>query len=117
MKIGLPANSTDVNSPISDNFGRALYYMIYDVESEETRFEKNTAAMSQGGAGIKAAQLVVDSEAKIVITPQLGENAFNVLNSAKIEIYKSEKGSLMDNIRLYKDGQLQLLANIHKGRH
>ena len=117
MKIGLPANDTDIQSPISDNFGRSLYYLIYDVETEQAVFVENTAAMSQGGAGVKAAQIVVDNSVTKVITPQLGENAFHVLNSADIEIYKSEKGSLEDNIKLLKDGQLRLLSSIHRGHH
>ncbi|MDX9917389.1 MAG: NifB/NifX family molybdenum-iron cluster-binding protein [Gudongella sp.] len=117
MRIGLPANDTDLNSPISDNFGRSLYYLIYDDKTEQAEFKVNTAAMSQGGAGVKAAQIVVDSSVEKVITPQLGENAFNVLNSADIEIYKSESGTLMDNIKLLKDGQLRLLSSIHRGHH
>lgn len=117
MRIGIPANIEDVNSPVSDNFGRAAFYFIYDDKENRGEFIANTAAMSQGGAGIKAAQIIVDSGAGVVITPQMGENAAAVLKSAKMELYLSKEGSLMDNIKFLKDGQLVPLESIHQGYH
>ena len=117
MRIGIPAEVKDINGPVSNNFGRTQYYFIYDDSNENYEFISNDAANSQGGAGVKAAQLVVDSKAEIVITPQLGENAAAVLNAANIQIYKCEDGTLMENIKLLKDDRLTLLSSIHKGYH
>lgn len=117
MRIGIPAEIKDIKGPVSNNFGRTQYYFIYDDSSEHFEFILNSAAQSQGGAGVKAAQTVVDSKADVLITPQLGENAAAVLKAAKIVIYKCEEGSLLDNIKLLKDGQLSLLSDIHQGYH
>lgn len=117
MRIGIPTETADINGSVSNNFGRTQYYLIYDDTNENFEFVSNPAANSQGGAGVKAAQVIVDNKAVAVITPQMGENAAAVLEAAQIMIYKCEEGSLMENIRLFKDGQLALLSDIHKGYH
>ena len=57
---------------------------------KEGTFIENSAANSEGGAGIKAAQNVVDSKAEILITPRCGQNAADVLQAADIKIYKTK---------------------------
>lgn len=117
MIIGIPADNEDENSPVSGTFGRAPFYFIYDDENDAGEFIANTAAMAQGGAGIKAASLVVSQKVDAIITPQLGENAAKVIKAADIKIYQSTEGSLMDNVLRLKDGKLDLLHNIHEGSH
>lgn len=117
MITGLPAEKKDVNGPIGTTFGRAPFYLIYNNETGETSFIENTAAMAQGGAGVKAASLVVAQKVDAIITPQLGENAAAVIKAAKIKIYQSTEGSLMENLQRLKDGKLIMLDNIHEGLH
>jgi predicted Fe-Mo cluster-binding NifX family protein len=91
--------------------------MIYDIESKESVFLDNSAAASQGGAGIKAAQMIVDSKAVALLTPRCGENAAEVLNAAEVKIYKTKSDSLQDNIKAFENGELSLLEEIHSGFH
>jgi len=63
-------------------------FLIYDTETKESIFLDNGAAASTGGAGIKAAQTIVDNKVNALLTPRCGENAANVLKSADIKIYK-----------------------------
>jgi len=117
MKIILPAESKNLNSPVCLSFGRAPVFVIYNTECGEHKFIDNLAASSQGGAGIKAAQMIVDSGADFLITYRCGENAANVLNAAGIKIYKAENGSVVENIERYKRGKLSFLSEIHAGFH
>ncbi|WP_422485590.1 NifB/NifX family molybdenum-iron cluster-binding protein [Gudongella sp. DL1XJH-153] len=117
MIIGIPADKEDMNGPVSGSFGRAPYYFVYDDKKESGIFILNTAATAQGGAGVKAAQLLVDQNTDIVISPQLGENAAQVLQASNTKLYQSKEGSLMDNILMLKDGKLGQLMNVHEGYH
>ncbi|WP_409227241.1 NifB/NifX family molybdenum-iron cluster-binding protein [Gudongella sp. SC589] len=117
MIIGIPADIEDMDGPVSGSFGRAPYYFIYDNEKKIGHFVQNTAANAQGGAGVKAAQILVDQKVEVAISPQLGENAAMVLRDANIELFMPEDGSLMDNVLLFKDGKLEQLNNIHEGFH
>lgn len=55
MKIAMPVDDRSMETSISQHFGRAPYFLIYDTGSKESMFLDNSAAISQGGAGIKAA--------------------------------------------------------------
>ncbi|MCR3954804.1 MAG: hypothetical protein NUK57_00815 [Gudongella sp.] len=117
MIIGIPADIEDMNGPVGGSFGRTPYYFIYDDQKEAGYFVENTAATAQGGAGVKAAQILVDQKSEVVISPQLGENAAMVLRDANIELFQSQDGSLMDHVLLFRDGKLEKLNNIHEGFH
>lgn len=117
MKIAIPIDEKDINNLVSVSFGRAPYYLIYDTESKAAEYIENTAANAKGGAGIKAAQFVVDSGSEVLITPRCGENAADVINNAEIKMYKSEKVSARENIDIFLDNKLSLLNDIHEGFH
>ncbi|NLW62895.1 MAG: dinitrogenase iron-molybdenum cofactor biosynthesis protein [Syntrophomonadaceae bacterium] len=117
MKIAIPVEDKSIEGNICQSFGRSPYFLIYDTGSEESVFLNNTAAASQGGAGIKAAQIIVDSRAQAVLTPRAGEKAASVLAAADIKIYKTINDSIRDNIKAFTKGRLTLLDDIHPGFH
>lgn len=117
MKIALPVNDKSMESFVGNTFGRANYFLIYDTKTKESVFVDNSAAVSQGGAGIKAAQTVVDSQVEALITPQCGENAAKVIQESNIKIYKIINDSIQDNINAFNNGKLSLLEKIHGGFH
>lgn len=117
MKIAIPVNEKSMEDGVCQSFGRTQYFLIYDLESKEEIFIDNSAAASQGGAGIKAAQTIVDSGAKALITFRCGENAAQVINAAEIKMYKAIGDSIQENIDNLIDGKLHLLEEIHEGFH
>ena len=117
MKIAIPVNQKSMESTVAAVFGRAPYFLIYDTEAKNGVFLDNGAAASQGGAGIKAAQFVVDSSAEAVLLPQCGENAATVLRGAKLKIYKTATESIQDNIAAFQAGTLPVLEEAHAGFH
>lgn len=117
MRISMPVNEKTIKTELADSFGRAPYFLIYNVETKETDFVENKASSSPGGAGIIAAQTLVDSQADILISPRCGQNAADVLKAANIKLYKSLEGSAKDNIKAFEDEKLEPLEDIHSGFH
>ncbi len=117
MKIAVPVDENQVDTNVCISFGRAPYFLIHDTETKESKFIKNEAAMSAGGAGIKAAQTLVDSGIEILLTPRCGENAADVLLSAGVKLYKTEDGSAQENLVAFSEGKLALLEEVHAGFH
>lgn len=115
MKIALPveANGTE----ICPSFGRTGNFLIVDTETKEKKMIDNSAISTQGGAGIKAAQVLVDEDVNIVLTPRCGENAVDVMKEAEIKLYKTEGSSVEENIQAYLDGKLGELTEVHQGLH
>ena len=117
MKIAIPVLDQNMPTTICQSFGRTPYFLIYDTEAKSSVVMDNSAATSQGGAGIKAAQTVVDSKASALLTPRCGENADAVLRAAGVKIYKTVSDSIQENIDAFNEGRLELLGAPHPGLH
>lgn len=117
MVIAVPVDDKSMESKVCVSFGRAPYFLMYDTEGGNADFIDNPAAVSQGGAGIKAAQTVVDSKAKVLLTPRCGENAAQVIDAAGIKMFKTLNDSIQDNLDAYREGKLSPLDDIHPGFH
>ena len=117
MKIGVPCDTKNINDAVCISFGRAPYFLIYNTEDGSVNFYDNAAADAQGGAGIKAAQNLVDLGAESVITNSCGINAAEVLEAGHVKLFKAEKASVADNLTKLSNGQLAILSEIHPGHH
>ena len=107
MKIGIPSNGNDLLHLFAPNFGRCSYFIIYDSSSKQiVKAYRNTAQNAAGGAGIQASQSMVDNQVDIVIAPQMGPNAWNVLQNTGISIYSGINGTIQENIDAFIKGKL-----------
>lgn len=117
MKIAIPTDENNIETGVCISFGRTPYFLIYDTDTKASLFLDNGAAASAAGAGIKAAQSIVDSQATVLLTPRCGENAAEVLKAADVRIYKTKGGSAKENINAFTNGELALQDEIHPGFH
>lgn len=115
MKLGIPVNED--KKTICMSFGRAPLFCIYNLETEEKLFIDNSANAAEGGAGIKAAQALLDNGVGTVLTPRCGENSGDVFKAAGVEIYKTQGDLLDDNLKSFQEKKLELLTYIHPGFH
>lgn len=70
-----------------------------------------------GGAGIQAAQFLVDSQADALITVRCGQNAAQVFQAAGIKLYKSANKAAADDLAALEQGTLEELTQFHGGYH
>ena len=117
MKIAIPVDENTMETPVCVSFGRAPYYLIHDTETGKAEFVVNTAADAEGGAGLKAAQLVVDSGADALLTVRCGQNAAEVLTAAEVKIYQTKFTGAKENLAAFREGKLAPMAQFHAGFH
>jgi len=117
MKIAIPVDDKKIDTSVCISFGRTPYFMFYNTETKEAEYFDNGANSAQGGAGIKAAQAIVDADCKALLTIRCGENAAEVLNGNDIRIYKTQYQSAMENLEAFEKGELKELSEIHAGFH
>ena len=117
MKIAIPVDEKSLKSNVCISFGRTPFSLIYDTNNNKSVFLDNSAATSTGGAGIKAAQTIVDNKANALLTPRCGENAAEVLKASDIKIFKTSTDSAQENIDAFNAEKLPLLYEIHAGFH
>lgn len=108
MKLAITTTGQTIECPMDRRFGRAGAFLIFDVESGEYECLSNDQNLQAAqGAGIQAAQQVVNSGVTAVITGHCGPKAFRVLTAANITIYNCNASTVMEAIEQYKAGQLQ----------
>lgn len=117
MKIAIPVDEQNLESGVCPSFGRAPYFLFYNTDTKESYYLDNSAVASQGGAGIRAAQVIADHGVKALLTSRCGENAEEVLRKSEVLIYKSIPGTVQQNIDAFVAEQLILLSNFHPGFH
>ena len=78
---------------------------------------ENPAAQAQGGAGILAAQFLVDQQVNVLITVRCGQNAVEVFTEAEMKIYKSVNKVAADDLAAWEQGILSELTEFHGGFH
>lgn len=116
MKIAIPVDEKDIGTDVCMSFGRTPFYLFVDTQTKEHYFKANEAANASGGAGIQAAQMIVDEGAKAVLTQRCGENAAEVLTPANVKLYKATLPKAMDNVDALNNHQLVELT-VSPGRH
>ncbi len=115
MKIAIPVDEN--KEAVCVSFGRAPYFLIHDTETKTSKIETNPAAEAEGGAGLKAAQFVVDTGADALITVRCGQNAADVFKAAGTKIYKALNTYADENLKAMAEGKLDELTSFHAGFH
>lgn len=110
MKIAITSNGANLDSPTSPVFGRCPMVVLVDTETLQFEAIENPAIAAPSGAGIQAAQLVVERGAQAVVTGNVGPNALDVFQSAGVPIYLFSDGTVQDAVEAFVDGKLQPFA-------
>jgi predicted Fe-Mo cluster-binding NifX family protein len=105
MKVAISSSGTTLQSNVDPRFGRCPYYIIYDTESDSSKYVENKSGQATGGAGIQAAQMISNMNVESLITGNIGPNAYRVLSEASIKIYSGATGSIKDAIEKFKKGE------------
>ncbi|MCW4035485.1 MAG: NifB/NifX family molybdenum-iron cluster-binding protein [Candidatus Bathyarchaeota archaeon] len=117
MKIGVSASAASLDSKVDSRFGRCPYFVIVDSETMGYNVVTNDSTSAAHGAGIQAAQTVVNLGVEVVITGNVGPNAFNVLNATGIKVVTGASGTIKEAVNQYNNGELQAVSNPTVGGH
>jgi len=107
MKICITSTGDNLDSTVDPRFGRCKFFIIVDPDTMEFESISNENISASGGAGIKAGQLISEKKVKAVLTGNVGPNAFQTLNAAKIDIFSGINGTIKDAAIKYKNGELK----------
>jgi len=110
MKIAVSAKEKNLDSMVDSRFGRAQYFIVYDVESGcFDVLDNNQNLFAEQGAGIQSASTIVNSGCKVLICKHCGPKAFSVLSKAGVSVYSFEEGTVRQAIDAFKKDELKKL--------
>ena len=108
MKVAISAKGPILNSELDPHFGRARYFVVVDTDSGEfTAHDNGNNLEAVQGAGVQAAQDVVDLGVYAVITGNVGPKAAAALEAGGVKVYKQNWGTVREAIEQFKSGHLQ----------
>jgi len=118
LKIAFSTSGNDLDAPMDTRFGRASRFLVYDLEEDTFKVIDNSGSRGVAqGAGIQAAETVVRSGAKALITGNCGPKAFLALASAGIAVYNTNASTVAAALEQYRAGQLVPAASPNVDGH
>ncbi len=107
MKLCVTSTGKDLDSRIDEHFGRASCFLIVDTNTMDFKVVPNTAQAAGQGAGIRAAQIILDMNAEALLTGIVGPKAFAALRAANVKIYEGASGadSVRDSVEKFNKGE------------
>ncbi len=107
MKIAISSKGNTLDSEIDPRFGRAGFFLLVDPETMKVEIIENKQNLQlPQGAGIQAAQTVVEHGAKTVLTGNCGPKAFKVLQAAGVNVGIGISGKIKEAVDQYKQGKI-----------
>ncbi len=109
-RVAVSSTGDSLSSPVDPRFGRCSYFVIFE-GSEGHRAVRNVGQALGNGAGIQAAQQILDLHVDAVVTGDLGPNAFRVLAAGGVRMFVGCTGTVGSAMEAYKHGQLRETAS------
>jgi predicted Fe-Mo cluster-binding NifX family protein len=102
MKIVIPSTGESLTSLSSVTLGRAPYIIIYDSTTGEYDSIENPGFQIQDGSGLKAADIIIENKAEVLLTREIGRKVYSVLmkEHVKVELLNSG-GTIKSAINKY----------------
>ena len=92
MKVAVTSYGENLSGKVDRSFGRAKWFVVVDAEKETIEAHSNKQNVNAAqGAGIQAAQNISNLGVDVVLTGNVGPNAFRTLSAASIKIFIVDK--------------------------
>lgn len=115
MKLAITSKGDNLDSQVDPRFGRASYIIVVDSENLEFQaFDNAENKNAFKGAGIKAATLISNSGADVLMTGYCGPNAFTTLEAAEIKVINDVTGTIKEAVDFFKKGEFTYADGANK---
>ncbi len=118
MKIAVTSLDNTLESQVDPRFGRAKYILIVDTKTLEFEtFDNDENKNAFKGAGIKAAAMISNADAQVLLTGFCGPNAFKTLEAAGVKVVNDQEGRVIDAVQRFKQGDVIFADSANKTGH
>ncbi len=114
MKIAISARGTSPDSEVDERFGRAYWLLIYCDQSQDwDAIDNSENRVRPRGAGIRAAELLIEHGVGVLLTGETGPKAFRTLKAAGISMVHNVSGLVEDALIDWQAGRLQFASMVN----
>ena len=119
MKIAFCSQSDNTESKVDVRFGRAAFFGVYDDTAKQWKFVPNSQNLQAAqGAGIQAAQTIIDEEVDALIASNVGPKAMAALGANQIAVFKINSDVTLEQaLAEYQAGKLAKIQQANVEGH
>ncbi len=119
MKIAVCAQSNNVQANVDSRFGRAAFFAVFDDSTNQWEFIENRQNMQAAqGAGIQAAQTVMDAEIDALLACNVGPKAMSALSPNGIAVFQADAQlTLQEALDAYRNDKLMPIDQANVDGH
>ncbi len=109
MILFISAQQPFLDSPVDERFGRSPWLVKIETETYHWEALPNPGASQSGGAGVAAAQFVIDHKASAAISGDFGPHAAGALRAASVEmrLLNSDGSTVQQAVQSFLQGKLR----------
>lgn len=106
MKVCVPVQENEgLDSIVYDHFGSAPFFLIYDLESKETKIIENSDLHHAHGM-CQPLKALGGEKVDAILVGGIGAGALMKLNAQGVKAYRVERGSVSQNLESLKRNEL-----------
>ena len=90
--MALSSSGRSIKSQVAPRFGRCQFFLLVESETLDYEVIPNDALNSAHGAGVAAATLIASKGVEVVLTGNIGPNAYNALSASRIKVVTGVTG-------------------------
>ena len=94
MIIAITSTGDTLDALVNEKFGRCQYFIIVDPDTMKFEAVPNPAEQAQGGAGPKAAEIIINKGVNILLTGHVGDKAEEALKRGNIKVVDGLSGNV-----------------------
>lgn len=108
MLIAITSQKEEQSSQVEKRFGRAPWFITFNTDTKEYQSFQNPGTNQSSGAGVSAAQFIIDKKINIIISGDFGPNASRAFQAAKTEmrLFNENTLTVQDAIDQYQNNKL-----------
>lgn len=106
MKVVVTAEGPDLDSRVDPRFGRCACFLFVELDDLSFDAVENPNTALGHGVGIQSAQFVSEKGAEVVITGNVGPNAYRTLEAAGLRVVTGASGTVRQVVEAFKSGAL-----------
>lgn len=118
-KIAITSEGPTLDDTLDPRFGRAAGFIIVDPQTLQFQYVDNGASQARAqGAGIQAAEVIVQNGAEILLTGYVGPKAFAALQAAGVKVAQNlDNMTVRQAVERFKSGQVEWAAAPNRMGH
>jgi len=101
MKIAVTSDQDGLNQAVEERFGRCAVFAILDTDSGAMSYVPNRAREDSSGAGVKAAQQLMDLGVDLLITGKVGPGALEILKEGDVRVESWVAGTVGEALKRF----------------